>query len=99
MRMPKPESRLPELVFALIVALPLTVYLAAPPMWSSSLAQTECEELVVTRLDGAVTSAKASWDYLPIARWDCTVDGRRVADFGWWVTQNSSVDAKLLVAE
>jgi hypothetical protein len=94
--MPNPESHLSDLIFAVLLAVPLTVYLGAPPVWSHSLAQTECEQLVVDRLAGTPASAHASWNFLPTAHWICEYNGRPAADFGWWVTDTSNVNATLL---
>lgn len=77
-------------ILALFIVVPLTVYLGAPPLWSSKVAQRECGEIVENRLGGDPASATVSWVHLPIAHWACATDGRPIADLGWWVTDSSS---------
>lgn len=87
------ELRLAVVTLALFIVVPLTVYLGGPPLWSHSLAQAECVEVVENRLGEDPASAKATWVHLPIAHWACASDGRQVADLGWWVTQSTSDSA------
>jgi hypothetical protein len=85
----------PEAAFVVMLAVALTVYLGAPPAWHADLAQTECEHLVVERLDGQPGDATAQWEILPSAHWECYSDARPIASLGWRVRESASDDAEL----
>ena len=93
--MPTTAAPTAEAVFLLLLVVGATVYLAAPPALEADLAQTQCEQLVVDRLDGVATDAEASWERLPFAHWSCAESDTEVADFGWWASDSSGTEATL----
>jgi hypothetical protein len=84
-----------DAAFVVVLAVAMTVYLGAPPAWHSDLAQAECEQLVVDRLDGQPGDATAEWEVLPVAHWECYSGDERVASLGWSVDESTSDDAEI----
>ena len=78
-----------EALLVLIVAVPLTFWLAAPPVLQGDLPQRECAELVANTKELAEQRAEATWNGGLLPQWLCTADGLDVASFGWWATPGS----------
>lgn len=88
-------NRAGEAVFVLLLVVPLTIALTAPPLLQGDTAAIECAQLVVQRWGGKARDAKAVWINLPIPHWSCTESGVEVARFGWWATESSDSQAEI----
>ena len=94
-RNPGTERRIVSAAFVIFLVVPLTVYLGAPPIVNQGTALEECEQLVQTRLTGPADAVEVRWTRLPLAQWECVVDGQVVAGLGWYATPATDSTALL----
>ena len=92
---PGTEHRIASAAFLILFAVPLTVYLGAPPIVNRGIALEECEQLVETRLTGSPDAVEVRWTLLPLAQWECVADGQVVAGLGWYATSTTDSTAVL----
>jgi hypothetical protein len=90
------EGRWGAAAFVIFLVAPLTVYLGAPPILNATTAQAECEQIAELRLDRPGSPAQARWTQLPVAQWECTLDGQVVAHMGWLTSEATDSTATLL---
>jgi hypothetical protein len=88
-------TRTQQAVVGFLVAVPMVIWLAAPPMLQHSLAQAQCVLLVREQTTLNPRHAFAAWRVSIAPAWVCTVGETDAASFGWWATA-SSHNAELL---